>query len=391
MPVLAIPALGAIVIAAMAILILLSGKYLAKFIAHIIPSGIPGFGHVANAIEGAFDSALDAVGNVMDAAVGPLAKLVSYPFRAMGHLYDEIIAFASDTVAFGKWVAKTAIPAAIHTAETWAAQKIAAAEARLTAAVTAARRYALDLVNAARAYALALVHQLEAKLTAAIIAAAHVAHVEALAVRAFATAGLASLRGYIDALVARTVATLTASILAVDHYAHTAYAALSAALARGISEAEDFAAAAATAAEHAAIDAVETAVTLGIGDVWGDVVAGVDGAIDAAGDGFDWVRDELAKIDLSKVADVAGLAAITGISVGVLTRYLKECGMPNCRNLGKFGRDLSALLGIVEGVAFVELIAEMVRDPHGAARDVADTLGSLGESTAHGVRDLIGV
>ena len=74
----------------------------------------------------------------------------------------------------------------------------------------------------------------------------------------------------------------------------------------------------------------------------------------------------------------------------VLTRALADCVVPNCRNLSKYGRDLQGLFGLVEGAALLAFIAEIIRDPEGAARITVDVLDGPLHATVGAFETLIG-
>ena len=390
MPLLLIPAV-AILAGLLALLIIQGYKPLANFIGQLVPSWhIPGLGNLRDVVIAGIDGALAATMGVLDAAVGDVWKVIGYPVTFVASFIDGF------NTAFSKVVARFALTeawAAAQLAHAYAALKadigdvLRTAEADISHAYDALKadigdvlRTAEGLVSALRAYLLAeLAHAyaaLKADIADAIATAEHLAD---------------ALRVYLLAQLAAAVTALRAEIATVDAFAHAAYTATLGKIADALRTAEHYADAAAHAAETAAVATVETAVTDITTAVWPDVVAGIEGAIDAAGDGFTDIVDALRDIDLAKVADLAGVAALTGTMSLALTRYLRECGMPNCRNLSGLGRDLQALFGMVEDAAFLALCADMVHDPAGAARATESALGGLAADTLGVVKGALGV
>ncbi len=75
----------------------------------------------------------------------------------------------------------------------------------------------------------------------------------------------------------------------------------------------------------------------------------------------------------------------------VQLRYLRECGIPNCKNLGGFGRLLQDLIGVVETGAILVLVAEAAQHPEATARTVNELVGGPVREAAHTFRELAGV
>lgn len=392
MPVLALPALAAIVIALAALLIYVGGPYLARFISQLVPDWhIPSFGSLRDFVSGAIGDAINVLQDWLDAALKPAAQIISYPFVAVDNLFRAAVGALDDLRKLSSWIVKTMVPAAVANALAHARAYTDALQHRMGALIERIVAALTADIAAARAYASAIVSDLQHRMGRVITDVANALRADIAAVRDYATGLVAQLQRYVDTQLAKLLATLTASIAAVDAFAHAAYNDTIGRITTAVRQLEADITVAAQQAVHDAVTDVETTVAAGISVVWPDVVAGVEGAIDGAAGGFDWIRDELAKLDLSKVTDLAGLAALSGISAAVLTRYLRECGMPNCRNLSGLGRDLQALLSLVEGVEMFGWIRELISNPEGAAHDLADEMSGLVNGTVSSARTLFGV
>ncbi len=73
-----------------------------------------------------------------------------------------------------------------------------------------------------------------------------------------------------------------------------------------------------------------------------------------------------------------------------MTRYLRECGVPNCKNLGKFGHDFQAIANAVEAGALLALLVEAAHNPEGAANTVHGLIAGPIHGAASGLRSTVG-
>src|SRR6266702_3467070 len=125
----------------------------------------------------------------------------------------------------------------------------------------------------------------------------------------------------------------------------------------------------------------------------------------------EWVKitDEVAALEGVIATDLPDIAALAraipraipreladviagGLAVDALAiRYLRECGIPNCKNLHGFGKDLQGLFKLAEGAAFLGFLAYIITDPDGATRETEQVAGAILTDTIDGVRHLIGV
>lgn len=391
MPVVLAP-LAAVGIAIIALLIMLGAALLAKWIAHIIPRNIPVIGSwIADRVEGLANLAVASIQGFLSDAVHPVVKLMTAPFTVIGRLYDVATSTLNQMYATLRAIVTATIPRAIATAERYTVNAVAAlkryvqdlvgtVERRLTALINAARAYAASLVADLKRYVQDLVATVERQLIRLIDQ-----------VRTYAEDLVRAAEAAAAAALARAVHNLTALITDLRTFVVDSVRTLEDLIAGRFAQAERDALAAAKAAEAGAIATVDGAVTSALAGVWPALVTDVDAL---AGEWADVFPDILAGgLDWAKVIprDLAGEVAITGALAGVLTRYLRECGLPNCRNLGGLGRELQALLGIVEDGSFLALIVALATDPKGAARTVDAVFGPVARATTNGVADLIGV
>lgn len=381
MPVLALPAL-AIIGALLALLLLYGARSLTHLLRHLLDIGIPGTSiNIGSGIESLLNVALSVVQAYLDDAAAPIAKVISYPVTAAKYILSNIADALSETGVAIRVIKRTFVPHLIAVAVSQLRQWIATVENVLLADIVAARNYALGLVNAARAYALGLANHVYAVLRAALTAAIGMLLAKIATAVASLTHLIAAVQAHVLAVVASVEASLIARIVGLQAWTAAQIQHALAFTAQRFAQAEADIVAAERAAIAESIALVDAGVVHGLSDVWGDVTSAAAAAEGVIAADFPDILAGLRSITRSVPADIAGVAALTGGLSIALTRYLEKCGVPNCRNLSGLGRDLQALLGMAEGLAFAELVAELVHNPAGAAADIRDTLGVLADDT----------
>lgn len=392
MPVVAIAPLAAVGIAIMALLLLLGAGYLAKFVARIMPTNIPLIGGTIRAIvEGAAQSALDAIGSALRAAVKPVEKIITGPIAVAAALYGVTLQFANQVYDQLRTIATVTVPRVITTVEAYAdtavrglrrylVDLIETITRQLEALITAARAYAASLVASLKRYTQDLVGTVERQLIRMIDQLRTYAEDLVRAARAAAAAALAA--AVTD--LTRTIDVLRSFVVAQVH-------ALTDLIETRFSKAEADALRWARDAETAAVGTIDAAVTAGVAAVWPTLVTDVDTLVGEWEAVFPDILTGVGDIAKAIPRDIAGEAAITGVVTGVLARYLRDCGLPNCKNLGGFGRDLQALLGLVNDAAFLTLITGLALSPAVTAREVDDVIGGVARATTSTLADLVGV
>lgn len=369
MPVVAVGAIGAVVAALLALLVLYGIAVLARSVGNLVPNWhIPGLGNIRSFVIGAANSAIHALTGWLENAVGAAANFVLAPWHVMSQLYGKIVSLLNSLYA-------TLVNLYSYARHIY---DLAAA-------------YAHKLYDTAIGYALTLYHQslaYAARLAGLGKVFAHGLYILALAAitEAYAAATAWATKLYGLALHASADAYSAATA-----YAAKLYDLASAESLRLYHQALRYAEAVAATSATAAVGVLATDI-VHVGQVeWvkiRDEVKALEGVL--AADLPD-IGAAVRAIDTDLPLDVA--AVITGvlaIDIPVL-RFLRECGVPNCKNLGKFGRDLTGLFGVVEGAALLAFLAAMIRDPHGAAAETVDTLDGVFTATVHAFEDLVGV
>lgn len=146
----------------------------------------------------------------------------------------------------------------------------------------------------------------------------------------------------------------------------------------------------AAAAERDAIHLVDVASSAALTTVWPDLVTDVDGILAEIPDTLTDIRSDLAAIPRAIPTGLLdALVGLGAISVPLL-RYLKECGVPMCRDLHGLMDLLGDLADVATDAALLGLIVESVEDPHGAAHELSTVAGPIVHEAQSLILSLIG-
>ena len=361
--------LAPVIIALVALLIIYGGRYLAHFLAALFARvPVPGMGTVGRFIAGLADAAVAAIEGILSAAVTPAVNLILAGPRAIGAILDE----AAEAAGALYWM--------VRRVTWWVDGLIGAVMARVYAVEAVAFTYAHNLYNEA----LARIYAVEA----VALTYAHNLYVDAVG-RIYAVEAVAL--KYAESLYADALARIYAVEAVALKYAHDLYADAVGRIYAVESVALNYARSVALDAEHAAISTVDSTAAAAVGTVWPDITADADALAGELATDLPDIRALVDAIPRVRPLDLAGALAGVGALDAVLTKYLRECGVPNCRNLGKFGRDLQALFGLVEDGALFALLAALITDPGDTVRPLHDFLAPLAGGAVTAGRDLLGV
>lgn len=392
MPVVIVPGLAVVVVALFALLFLYAVKLFAQALAAIIPKGLPIIGDsLHNIIAAAAALGSAAVEGIMGGLIRPIINLILGPVFAFLNWIRDIEHLAASVAGELNWLVLHGVTDALR-----------AVERTVRAWVSAARTYALALVHhlatalvhdlavvkaavlstlshwvntlehlvtLARVYALTLVHNL----------AADVVHDIALA-RTYAL----GLTNHLATAVTRDIGRIEATIKGLEA---TSTALVAAGVAQAIKVSEAYSA----AAIDKAINLVDVEGAKVLAAAWPGIIDDVDALAGVVAADLPDIGAALRSIPRAIPTDIAGALAAAGALAIPAIRYMRECGVPNCRNLSKYGRDLAELSDLVGAGALLAMLAEIVTDPAGAARDTESAAGSLLTGAISAARGLLGV
>lgn len=391
MPVVIPPALTAIMAALLALLILWGVVVIVRAIAKIIPdSGFPGAGALHSLLVNLAQAAMAAVQWVMADFIRPVIDFVLAPVYRFLDFMRGLATFASTMADSWDWLlnelyrdfgkAKDWATHEAKVAEGWALDKIHALHDLLHAGILAARALAAHLVHAAVVELHLAIHAVKAQLYDSLHAVEHdltklIDHAEHLA--AAATIAVAhdlvdvkqQLYGSLHA-AEQDLSKLIDSTAAVTLHA-----------------AERFT----TTSIHDIVGVITVDIPGVVAPVWRGLLGDVDVLEGVLGTDFPDLSGLLGDLAGVHGLDTALSLAGTATMARVLSRYLTQCGIPNCRNLSGVGRALQELFGLVGDAAFLAVLAELIADPQGAAQEVESVVGAIVSPIVSGARDLLGV
>jgi len=384
------------VMAALAALVLIYGAaYVGKFVAHLVPESI-GFGAgpgvpLRSLIEGLIDDVVGLATGLFDAYIRPIVGFILRPVLALINWLTSIGLFAVSAASQLYWLTTSALPEVLDVAKFYAAalyHRALAYAARLYHRATA---YALSLVRAARAYALSLVRAAVSELDKAVRAARVYAHDLFRAEAAARAAAVAAAEHYAHTLVTATAADLGKAIHTLEAEitgaAGVTLSQVSALVDTGVKQAEDFA----NTAAAAAVGVLSTDIPAAITSLTTGVIDDIDTLEGVLGQDLPDIGDLLRSIPRDVPLDLIGTLGLSFALERVMARYLRECGIPNCRNLGALGHFLQDLLGAASLAGLLAMLSEMIHDPEGAAQSARDELGGLVSEAQDLVSSLLGV
>lgn len=392
MPVVAIPAVAVACLALLALLVLWGAKAFGQALAAFIPKDLPLLGDRLHNIVLAFVAVAEAaVTWIMASFIRPAIGFVLGPIYRMIDFIDSVYALARTVATSWTWLLNSAIPAVISKLEGYA-----------HALVVAARAYAAHLYHAAIAWTERRYHQLvsyAAHLYHVAVAdavnlyhrAVALAHVLVRAETAARAVAITATRSYALALATAARVDLGKAIhgveLEVKAITSTVIPDVAKAVAAGVTQAETYA----TTAVATGIGVLTTDVDQVVAAAFSGLITDVGELADVIGTDLPSIGDAVRAIPRAVPTDIAGAVGLSLALERVAVRYMRECGVPNCKNLGGIGRALSGLFGAIEGAAFLGLITYMVEDPQGAAHEAQSVLEPLASDLISGARDLIGV
>lgn len=375
--------LAAVAAALFAIALLYGFTLLAEWLARVLPNPrILGVHvNIGGVVKSAATHALHGVESLLDAAAGPLYNAIMGPIYTVNNLFVRIGTALANAYVTADWIVTKYVPREIGAVRRWAWDRVAYTRALVASAATAAHKYSLYVWHEADVFTRAMAAE---------------AHTYALHIWHEADAYAAKLFGAAEAYTASEVAKVRAMVnTATGAATSTGAKVLDAAKSFTVSETAKISASVAATAKgiEADIDkAASAALTGAVGVITTDIEHVAATTVDDLGDAIGavvgvaatdfpdimaWVKS----IPLTKALDVAGVTTMSIATAGALTRYLEECGMPNCRNLGKFGNELSNLGSLIGAAEMIAFLVAAIRNPDSVAREIHD----IGYTMASGV------
>lgn len=327
-----------------------------------------------------FDSIIHPLGQLILSPISVIENTVSAAYEVTANVYNSLWGIVNVKIPIAESTAITIAGSLVGDARAFAHQELINVQTGVLAQIDSLRN------GIASAYAQAVQY-------ATIVGQEVLADAEGLF--NIAIAQLDAAEQVINATIATVASTAAADTLAA-YQAATGYAESLAQLAASNLAAatlalEGYADQAAAHAVGVLVTDIDQSITGALSGIYTDIDQAIDGVIDVIGTGDADVLAGIRAIPRVVPFDIAGVATLAGASTLALTRYLKECGIPNCKNLSQYGKDLQALLGLVGDASFLAFLVEIVEHPAAAKSIVDDTFGAIIGDTVSAGRSLLGV
>lgn len=391
MPIVALAGVGAIADAVLAVLVLLAFILLVwlveKFGSYIPVIGAWLAAHAAAFLAWSVAQLSDAYQGAIWALFGVVTAIqvvICYP---LGKVSD----FTNATVNAAYWLRNVGLPRILSAAYAYTAASIQVGFQYTLTLYYRAIDFANQVLGAAYGYSLRLYNQMWTIVSQVANTAYNyalslfyqaIAYEQAIALQLQTllynevlqlSAGIVLLRQWTLALVSNAVTTIEGDLVQLEQ--------------RLIAFLQAYVA----AAEKDIITIVDGAAVVALQDVWPNLVTDVDALINAIPDELIDIRDEIASIPRAIPRDLVGALAALGTLAVPLLRYLKECGVPMCRDLHGLLDLLGGLQDAAMDAALLALVAEAVHDPHAAAREFNSVVGPIVRDAESLIKSLIGV
>lgn len=377
MPFVALAGIGAIgealVIVGIIAGVLLLGYLVAKFGGYVPLIG----SWLAVQAQNFFTWSVQQIQGTLEGTLWALTNLVSIVVIVVTWPFNQIRTFTVVTATALWWLKNVTIPNAISATYSWVAanlvyvqnyatslyniaitalsQGLTAAYAFTVQALTLAYAYTSQALTLSYAYSLSLYYTLGAALTS---------------LQVYVVSGLFSLALATSQQIATLQLTITSGLSNLALAFGQQLVALEQKLTALITQY-------AQAAEKDALSIVDVEATAALTAVWPGLISDVDGIIDAIPGELTDVLDDLRAIPRTvPIGLVDAFAGVGALSVPLL-RYLKECGVPMCRDLHGLSDLLGGLASAGTDAALLALIIEAVRDPHAASREIQSVAGPV--------------
>jgi hypothetical protein len=391
MPIAALAGFGALADAILAVIVLLAIvgiAYLVQEFGQYIP--LIG-GWLVRQATRFLTAARNTLARFYDAEVWAIQTVVEAVIISITYPLGKILDVANVTVSALWWLRNVYVPRWTNYAISYAAQVATYAYAYALALYDQAISYASAVDRAVSAYALALYDQ-----------AISYASAVALAGYAYTLAWAQSLRadiGALEATVGADLAALTtfvgAEFALAEQYAQglvqVAVGALEADIAATETRLAALIEAYAAAAVKDAITITDEVSAVALTDIWPHLVTDVDALLDAIPQALIDIRDDIAAIPRAIPGSLLDALAALGALAIPLLRYLRECGVPMCRDLHGLSDLFNDLNSAATDAAILGLVALAVADPHAASDLIVGTLGPVANAVTRVTEDLVGV
>jgi hypothetical protein len=382
--------LAVLAIAIFAMLLLYGITLLIRTLANAIPNwGIPGLGNLRSAFLNGINVALAAQRYAIDLALAPLAAVWHWMVQAAITTARYFLDVITDLYTVTKWVAHVQVPGIYGAALTFTQAEISLAEASATSALNTVHGVIdadIQALQGALSNGLAAV---ESQAAGALAVVHSVLDADIQLVTANLASDLDLAERYAQSLVAAAFAQAQQDLAALETTVTNVTGVLTTDIGNAVNIAERYTDTAVGAAITGTIGALTTDVDNIIDPAWQGIIDDVHGIEGVIGTDLPDILNGIKSIPTTLPVGLVGVAAISIPLARTVATYLRECGVPNCINLSQLGKDLQALLGLVEDASFLSFIVELIHNPTEADHIVNDVFGTVLNDTVATARQLI--
>jgi len=389
--VVALPDLGAVAAALLLLLIAAALWVIIRLLTNSLGHAPVIGSWISGTLAGWLNDARNAILDAAKASWHAAVQLFEWIKEYFVWQYDLVFRTIEDASGAVYRLAYVRLPELLASATSYALSVYHSAVAYADSRFNAAIAYAAGLLSTAEAYALTVYHsavsyaaQLFARAEADAIA---LVDSTAAALASDITRASTALRAELTQLGGQLVTDIDGLAASTQAAVNT----LAGDLAAGVATAEAVAASALTGAVGGIYTDLEQLGRQAVSDAWPDAAGDIQALRGTLGADFPWLNDLLGALGGLGTAGLAGALIQSLAGAHAVTRLANDCIVPNCRNLGGLGNDLSNLLGAAETAALLAWLAELARNPSGWASDMAANAAPVGNDAIGTVRTLLGV
>jgi hypothetical protein len=380
------PAIMGLIALAVIVGVLLIAQVVGYLISQAVP--IPGLGAVARVVGAGVESVINRLGRMLDAIARGCAAVIAAIPLTLVDLGQAVYAGVRNLRNLLAVVFFEAIPSLYRTISSVAGSIIHSLTdlinrliAQAMAYATAIRNYLVGLVNASVAWLRSLIDSVYRTLAASI--AAGIAYVTNYALSLYRSAV-----GLINSVYASLVRLIDLTRLSLQGYA---LALAKWAIDSAVGIATDWARRYADAVMDALNRAINAATAIALAPAYPRILDAIDGISLALPDSIAAVLQRIGAFPRTIPRELAiGVGAIAAASA-VAVDWVKECGLPLCRNTRRFGDELEALGDAAMMAVIFEMIIDAINDPDSSAHDTIDNLASPLTAAVREFGDIIGI
>ena len=351
----------------LAVIIILATALLVELVGRTVGASLPlpGLDVIGRWIANAAGTVLNAMADFLSSVARGIENLINVPVNAIRGIFQSISDALSRFAASIRYVLYTAIPQLYIAMDNLFFQAIDFTRALVVQfynfamdALANVESYLISLINAATNWLVGVVTQVYNALVAQVSAALQYA-------LGYADSIYRTVTGFVSQVENYLLAEIQSAVSAVERYAQDlANWAVNTA----------FAAATAWAAEYAnyaigiAKRDLDAIIAGEMQNVWPSIIDNITGIAMSIPNGVQWVLDHLGTIEAAFPADIATALFDISVAVDIPLRWLRDCGMNLCENLGGFGDEMDNLTSELLTAAMIAFVVECVENPEPMAK-----------------------